>query len=179
MSRGSKDSTASIVSTTTAAKKNNPGPGVTAISGCNWMSATVNVSTNTSTMLQRPMIAIKHQIRAGINIAIAHLRVVGQRVKPARGVVAQQVAGVAFELTGALDCGIAAGVHQAHAHLRGRILAGRQSEADAVGAELSAQYASAEQKANLRRCLPRVGLKGQRQLNRKRLHGKCPRQSNQ
>ena len=57
ISRGSKDSTASIVSTTTAAKNNNPGPGSTDINGCNWMSDTVNVSTNTSTMDQRPMIS--------------------------------------------------------------------------------------------------------------------------
>ncbi len=46
-----------MVKTTTAAKNNNPGPGSTDMSGCNWMSDTVNVSTNTSTMDQRPTIS--------------------------------------------------------------------------------------------------------------------------
>ena len=53
--RGSKDSAASIVSTTTAAKNSTPGPGSTDISGCSCTSATVNVSTNTSSIDQRPM----------------------------------------------------------------------------------------------------------------------------
>ena len=55
MSRGSKDSTASIVSTTTAAKKTRPGAGSTDMSGWSYTSATVKVSTNTSTIDQRPM----------------------------------------------------------------------------------------------------------------------------
>ncbi len=46
-----------MVSTTTAAKNSRPGPGTTDMSGCSWMSATVNVSTKTSTMDQRPMIS--------------------------------------------------------------------------------------------------------------------------
>ena len=53
--RGSKDSAASIVSTTTAAKNSTPAPGATDISGCSCTSATVNVSTNTSSIDQRPM----------------------------------------------------------------------------------------------------------------------------
>ena len=55
ISRGSKDSTASMVSTTTAAKKNNPGAGSTDMSGCSCTSAAVNVSTKTSTIDQRPI----------------------------------------------------------------------------------------------------------------------------
>src|SRR5208283_5706909 len=55
ISRGSKDSAASIVSTTTAAKNTTPGPGATDIRGCNCTMATVKVSTNTSSIDHRPM----------------------------------------------------------------------------------------------------------------------------
>ena len=55
MRRGSKDSAAIIVSTTTAAKNSTPGPGSTDISGWSCTRATVNVSTNTSSIDQRPM----------------------------------------------------------------------------------------------------------------------------
>jgi hypothetical protein len=44
-----------MVRTTTAAKKTTPGPGFTDMSGCNCTSATVKVSTNTSSIDQRPM----------------------------------------------------------------------------------------------------------------------------
>ena len=54
-SRGSNVSAANIVSTTTAAKNSTPVPGATDISGDNCTSATVNVSTNTSSIDQRPM----------------------------------------------------------------------------------------------------------------------------
>jgi hypothetical protein len=51
----SKDSAAIMVSTTTAAKNSTPAPGSTDITGCSCTSATVKVSTNTSSIDQRPM----------------------------------------------------------------------------------------------------------------------------
>jgi hypothetical protein len=52
-----------MVKTTTAAKKNRPGPGATDINGCICTSAAVNASTNTSTIDQRPMNCSMRYIR--------------------------------------------------------------------------------------------------------------------
>ena len=52
-----------MVSTTTAMKNTTPGPGSTDMSGWSWMRATVNVSTNTSSMDHLPMISTRRYSR--------------------------------------------------------------------------------------------------------------------
>jgi len=72
--RGTKASTASMVSTTPAMKKPAPGTGSTDMRGWSWMRATVNVSTKTSSIDHLPMIPTRRYSRARSRLLVTDPR---------------------------------------------------------------------------------------------------------